>query len=84
MNIYVISNLLILIMLLAWLIYYGINLKIPYPKKVIEEFDKPFVRCICYIILYLIAIYNPILGLLSGISLLLLHLDYLTLINKTK
>lgn len=78
----VILNIICLIILVFIISLYGLNMKMPYPKVILETFNEPLTRFITYIFLYIICIYNPVLGLISGICILLLHIDYINLFLK--
>lgn len=78
MNVFVINSTLISILILL-IIYFIIK---PYPQAIIYGFHEPFVRFATYLILYGISIYNPIIGILSTILIILLHLDYVNLSLK--
>lgn len=74
-NAYVIT--LVLIILIS---IFGLDMKEPYPHYTIKLFSEPYVRFFCYLSIYLLAIYSPILGIVSSIGILLLHIDYINLV----
>jgi hypothetical protein len=66
------ANLIILFFVFTLVWSYGLDIKRPYPKVVLDMFHEPGTRFLGYIVVYLI----------SGLSLLLLNLDYINLYLK--
>jgi hypothetical protein len=60
---------------------YGVDMKKLYPVWVIQYFAEPLVRFIMYVVIYLIACYNPIIALFLALITIFIHID---LINLTK
>lgn len=75
-------NSMISILLFCVLVAYGLDMRVPYPQYVIDAFDKPVVRILSYISLYLMAYYNPIISILMFMCLMFLHIDYINLIGS--
>jgi hypothetical protein len=78
----VIINIIILLIIILIISSYCLNVRIPYPKNIINNFNEPIIRFVSYILIYCICVYNPILGLFSGVGILLLHIDYINLFIK--
>lgn len=75
-------NLLILIITIVITSIFSIDIKEPYPKKIIELFSEPLVRFLVYLTIYFISIHSLKIGLSLIIIVLLLHMDYLILVEK--
>lgn len=80
--IYLTANVIILILVLAFILTLSIHMKKPYPKEVMKKFDEPYLRFFAYVGLYALCFYNPVVGLFGFIGLLLLHIDYINLYLK--
>jgi hypothetical protein len=77
-------NLSILIIAIVITSVFSIDIKEPYPKKIIELFSEPSVRFLVYLAIYFISIYNLKIGLSLIIIVLLLHMDYIMLVESDK
>jgi len=86
MDFLIIFNLILIMVLTALLMVYGLRIEKPYPKWLIEYFEEPYVRLLTYIGVYVASYMNPIVGLLGGMAVLFLHLDVVNLVsgNATK
>ena len=62
----------------------SLDIKKPYPTKIIELISEPYIRCLCYLIVYFICIYDVLIGLLWMMMVVLLHFDYINLIKIHK
>ncbi len=81
MNVLVV-NILFLCILILIISVYSLNIRKPYPKHLMELFHEPLTRFITYILIYVICVYNPLLGLFSALPVILLHIDYINLYIK--
>lgn len=81
MNVFAV-NLVIVFLLLTILCMYSIRQAYPYPQNILDSFHEPIMRFVAYIIVYGLCFYNPLIGLLAGVSVLLLHMDYINLYLK--
>lgn len=70
------------IVLFGILVTIGLDMKVPYPKKMLELFDQPLVRLLTYVALYHLAYYNPVVSLLCFMCVIFLHIDYVNLVTK--
>lgn len=80
--IYLTANVIILILVLAFIFTLAIHMKKPYPREVMQKFDEPYVRFFAYLILYALCFFNPLVGLFGFMGLILLHIDYINLYLK--
>jgi hypothetical protein len=62
----------------------SLDMKKPYPAKIIELISEPYIRCICYLIVYFLCIYDVLIGLLWMMMVVLLHFDFINLIKLHK
>jgi hypothetical protein len=62
----------------------SLDMKKPYPPKIIELINEPYVRCLCYLIVYFVCIYDVLIGILWMMIVVLLHFDYINLIKLHK
>lgn len=80
-NLDVVTNLMIIIMATTLISMYGLNMRQPYPQKVIASFSEAHIRFICYAGIYLLgSLYNGVVMLVIMVGVLLLHMDYLNLV----
>ena len=77
-------NTCVLLSIIGFIGYYGLRMRKPYPRLIMTYFSEPFVRFLTYIVLYIVCIYNAILGLFLGIAIILLHFDYINIVSKIK
>lgn len=75
-------NLVIVFLILVWIVKYSLRMKSPYPRWALNAFNEQYVRLFVYILLYVLCFYNPVVGLVAFIGILLLHLDYINLYIK--
>lgn len=80
--IYLTANVIILILILAFIFTLAINMKKPYSREVMEKFNEPYVRFFAYLLLYGLCSFNPLVGLFAFMGLILLHIDYINLYLK--
>lgn len=64
------------------LVAFGLDMKVPYPRQVIIAFSRPMNRALCYICLYVMAYYNPIISILMFMCITLLHTDYVNMVGS--
>jgi hypothetical protein len=79
-NVHIVINLTVVIFLITSISILGLDMKEPYPRKLIQLFSEPYVRFSCYMGIYLVCLYNHVIGLLLALGLVLLHLDFLNLV----
>lgn len=79
MGITIALNMIVLFIVLTTIVLYGLNIKVPYPRYIINNFNEPLIRFLSYIALYFLCAYNQLLGLFFGLGLLLLHIDFINL-----
>jgi hypothetical protein len=58
-------------------------MKEPYPKKIIQLYNEPYVRFLLYMLIYALTYYNNTLSLLGLIGVLMIHMDYINLVIET-
>lgn len=78
----VIINAVLLLTLVALLIIYGLDMKVPYPPYVIRAFEKPYIRFIVYISVFHMSYYNPLISIMVMMCVLALHLDLINLVHS--
>lgn len=66
----------------VWLALYGLDVKKPYPREVVNSFAEPAMRFACYVALFLVANRDAYAALALAVVLLLLHFDYINLTIK--
>lgn len=81
MNVSMVINALIMVILVVVISFFCIDMKEPYPRKIIELYSEPHIRFFTYIALYFITMYNYVLGFVSAIGIILLHIDYVNLVK---
>jgi hypothetical protein len=62
----------------------SLDMKKPYPTKIIEFISEPYIRCLCYLAVYFLCIYDVLIGLLWMMMVVLLHFDFINLIKLHK
>lgn len=62
-----------------WIAFYGLDVKKPYPRIVINAFDEPSTRFVCYAAMFAIASIDAYAALAYSVALLFLHIDYINL-----
>lgn len=80
-NLQVIINLVVIVLTTTVISIIGVDMKEPYPPNVIKWFLEPYFRVICYFFLYFLALYNGPIALLYTIAIILLHIDYVNLVQ---
>lgn len=78
----IVLNMLLIILLYFIICIYSIDVRIPYPKWVIVNFNEPYVKVLVYLFLYFISYYNPIISILLTILLVMLHTNDVLVIKK--
>lgn len=81
-----IINAFIILLELVMIVAFALDMRVPYPPEVIKAFHQPVVRLIMYILLFLVAYYNPIVSLLLAVCIITLHIDIINFVdidNKT-
>lgn len=79
-NVHIIINILVLLMMIIIISIFALNMKEPYPKKIIQFYTEPYVRFLSYMLIYALTFYNNTLALVALIGVLLLHLDFINLV----
>lgn len=79
MNTVALVNASILLVLLMVVMVYGIDMRVPYPKRVILAFDEPIVRILTYALIYHVAYYNAVISVFAVICVVFLHIDLVNL-----
>jgi hypothetical protein len=64
------------------IIEYGLDLKKPYPRWVIEIYDEPIARFFSCVAIYILACWSPMVALLVALMIVFLHLDHINLAKK--
>jgi hypothetical protein len=72
-------NLVVVFFIFAVLCMHSLRPLYPYPRQIIDSFHEPVVRFASYVLVYGLCYYNATIGMLSGLCVLLLHLDYINL-----
>lgn len=79
MNDKFLTNLGILFVLFIILVVYGVDMRIPYPRWVIQLYNEPLVRICTYAFIYHVAYYNPVISIFMLMCIVFLHLDIINL-----
>lgn len=79
---YVLPQIILCSILILIIIEYGLDLKKPYPQWAIEIFDEPLVRFVSYVSIYTLTCWSPMLSILTAITIVFLHLDYINLVKQ--
>lgn len=79
-NVHVFINLLILITMMIIISIFGLDMKEPYPKELIQLYNEPYVRFISYMFVYALTFYNNSIAIVGLIAVLLLHIDFINLV----
>lgn len=74
-----IALLFVLVLLIIIVIEYSLDVKKLYPKWCIDNFQEPYIRFMCYVSIYLLACFSPILAIISAFIVVFLHIDTLNL-----
>ncbi len=72
-------NIGILIFLVILISIYGLDIREPYPPKLIKLFSEPYIRFLSYIGIYAMSFYNSSITFVLLFAVLLLHIDYVNL-----
>lgn len=75
-------NAVLLVILMIIISIYCLNIKTMYPKAIVEFFGEPIGRLSLYMLVYLVSFYNELLGLISLIPVVLIHLDIINLTGE--
>lgn len=85
MNTTVITNTLLMVSIFFGISVYALDIKIPFPQRLVIMFHDPASRIMFYFGVYLLSFYNPIISMLALVFIVLLHSnDLLLLQNKNK
>lgn len=76
------ANMVLLFLVVFVTCLFSLNMKMPYPRAVVNAYAEPAVRFFTYIALYMLCAYNAFIGLAASIPVVLLHLDYINLTNR--
>lgn len=69
----------VLALLFVIVIEYSLDVKKLYPKWCIKKFQEPYIRFLCYICVYMLACFSPLLAIMVGLIVVFLHIDTLNL-----
>lgn len=72
-------NIGVLLLLIIIISIYGLDIREPYPPKIIKLFSEPYVRFLTYILVYALSFYNYSITFVFLFAVLLLHIDYVNL-----
>lgn len=59
---------------------FGLDMKEPYPKQLIQLYNEPYIRFLSYMLVYALTFYNNTLALVGLLGVLMLHIDYINLV----
>jgi hypothetical protein len=79
-NVDIFINFFILITIMIIISIFGLDMKEPYPKKIIQIYNEPYVRFISYMFVYALTFYNNSIAIVGLIAVLLLHIDFINLV----
>jgi len=79
-NVHIIINFFILITMIIIISIFGLDMKEPYPKELIQLYNEPYIRFLSYMLVYALTFYNNTLSILGLFGVLMLHLDYINLV----
>jgi hypothetical protein len=68
--------------LLLIIVEYGLDIKKPYPRWVIEIYDEPIVRFVSCVVIFILACWSPVLAILVAVMIVFLHIDHINLAKK--
>lgn len=74
-----IALLFVLALLFIIVVEYSLDVKKLYPKWCIEKFQEPYIRFLCYVIIYMLACFSPLLAVTTALIVVFLHIDTLNL-----
>jgi hypothetical protein len=80
-NVWIIFNLLVVIFLVTLISVIGLDMKEPYPRKLILLYSEPYIRFFSYFFSYVLWQYNNTIALLWMIGLVLLQIDFSNLVK---
>lgn len=69
----------VLILLVILISIYGLDIREPYPPKIMKLFSEPYIRFLTYIFIYALSFYNYSITFVFLFAVLLLHIDYVNL-----
>ena len=55
-------------------------MKMPYPRKIIKLYNEAYIRCLSYILVYILTYYDIRIALFLLFGVILLHIDYINLV----
>jgi hypothetical protein len=59
---------------------FGLDMKEPYPQKIIQMYNEPYIRFMSYMFVFALTFYNNSIAILALIAILLLHIDFINLV----
>jgi hypothetical protein len=74
-----IALLFVLTLLIIIVVEYSLDVKKLYPKWCIERFQEPYVKFTCYVAIYMLACFSPLLAVTFALIVVFLHIDTLNL-----
>lgn len=74
-------NAIVLLILIIVIIYYCLNIRILYPKFIIEILYEPYGKILIYLLIYLISFYNELMAFLLLFIVINIHIDILRVHN---
>lgn len=77
-------NAVICILFVGFMCMYTLQRKKVYPRMIIETLYEPIGKFISYIFVYILATYNPLLGILFALCIVNIHIDIITYIVRMK
>jgi hypothetical protein len=69
----------VLSLLFVVVVEYSLDVKKLYPKWCIERFQEPYIRFACYVCVYMLACFSPLLAVMVALVVVFLHIDTLNL-----
>lgn len=82
MNAVLILNTLVAVLLFFFLSIFAIDFTIPFPRQVVVQFQQPVVKMACYILVYLVAYWNPVVSLLALMAVILVHVNEVMILRQ--
>lgn len=69
----------VLLILFVVIVEYSLNVRKLYPKWCIDLFQEPYVRFCCYVVVYMLACFSPLLAIALALVVVFIHIDTLNL-----
>lgn len=79
-----ISNTLVAVLIFFFLAVFAIDFTIPFPRELVMQFQNPAVKLLCYLAVYGVSYWNPVVSLLALMAVVFVHLNEVMIIRHLK